>query len=184
MRFDATSKVAFPADVVVRTLIVHMGGLADFMPNISGIETRVVEERPDGRVKTVRMWQGTAASLPVVLRPFMTKNSLAWIDYSIWDLTAGTCDWYIENTHSRFSVCSGLNSFVVDPEAPDTNSLMKIEGDFTVFPDKIPAMPGFLGKRVAPTIERIIVGFMMPNFAAMAVGANALLSDLQARGEL
>jgi len=184
MRFEATSQVGFPADVVVRTLIKRMDDLVDHMPNVADIETQVLEEQPDGRVKTVRAWQGTASSVPAVIRPFVTKNSLGWVDYSIWDLTNGTCDWYIENKHSRFSSCSGINSFIVDPDAPETRTILKVEGDFTVFGDKIPAMPRFLGKRMAPTIERIIVGFMMPNFTAMAVGADALLTELTTKGEL
>ncbi|TNF33112.1 MAG: hypothetical protein EP329_08715 [Deltaproteobacteria bacterium] len=184
MRFDATSKVAFPAGVVVRTLIKRMDDLVAYMPNISGIETQLIEEQPDGRVKTIRAWQGTAKSSPAVIRPFLSKDSLGWIDYSIWDLTTGTCDWYIENKHSRFSSCSGVNSFLVDPEAPETSALLKVEGDFTVFGDKIPAVPAFLGKRMAPTIEKIIVSFMKPNFTAMAAGANALLTELRDRGEL
>lgn len=184
MRFEAASKVGFPADLVVRTLIRRMDDLVPHMPNVGAIVTKVIEEQPDGRIKTVRAWQGTASSVPAVLRPFVTKNSLGWIDYSIWDVTAGTCDWYIENKHSRFSSCSGINAFLVDPNDPEASTVLKVEGDFTVFGDKIPAMPGFLGKRMAPTIEKIIVSFMMPNFTAMAVGAQSLLTELAASGEV
>lgn len=182
MKFEATARVSFPVELVVRTLIPRMDELVPHLPNISAIETRLIETQPDGRVKTVRHWQGTAQTIPSVLRPFVTKNSLGWLDTSIWDLQAGTCDWFIETRHSKFTSCAGTHAYLPDPEAPTERTVLRVQGEFTAFGDRIPGMPGFLGKRVAPALEKVIVGFMMPNFTAMAVGAEGLLKELAARG--
>jgi len=178
MRFEASAKISFPVELVVSTLLPRMEELVPHLPNISAIETRVYETLSDGRVKTVRHWQGTASTVPSVLRPFVTKNSLGWVDTSIWDLSIGTCEWFIETAHSRFISCSGTHAYLPDPEAPTDHTVLRIEGEFTAFGDKIPGMPGFLGKRVAPALEKVIVGFMMPNFTGLAVGAEGLLRQL------
>lgn len=182
MKFTATSRADFNADLVVQTLIYGMDDLVPHMPNVAEIDTHSIEPRDDGTIKTVRRWQGTASSVPALIRPFVTKNSLAWMDYAIWTPSSYSCEWYIESKNSKFSSCSGVNIFRPHADDPEGATELVIDGDFTVFGDKLPGMPGFLGRRVAPSIEKIIVGFMLPNFKAMAVGIASLLGERAARG--
>jgi len=49
-----------------------------------------------------------------------------------------------------------------------------------VYGDKIPAMPKFLGMKVAPKLESLILGFMLPNFRQLAVGIGTYLDAKKA----
>jgi hypothetical protein len=50
-----------------------------------------------------------------------------------------------------------------------------IAGEFVVDGENLPAMPKFLGRKVAPKLESIILGFMLPNFRQLAVGIASYL---------
>ncbi|HRE90753.1 MAG TPA: hypothetical protein PK095_16625, partial [Myxococcota bacterium] len=90
-------------------------------------------------------------------------------------------DWRIESPHSRYSSCSGINIFEPHPEFPDTKTRCVIAGEFTVFGDKLPAVPKFLGLKMAPKLESIILGFMMPNFRQLSVGLASFLRSREGR---
>jgi len=184
MRFEQRSRVAHPADVVFPIMVERMEDLVPYMPNVESIETRAFERQADGSVSTVRRWQGTAKSVPGILRPFVTRNSLAWMDFATWYPAEYKVEWRIESKHSKISTCSGMNAFRPHPEAPETDTELVIDGEFVVFGDRLPGVPAFLGRRMAPTLERIIVGFMRPNFEQMGIGIVALLADQAPSGAL
>ncbi len=123
----------------------------------------------------MRYWQGTSASVPALLRPFVSKNSLSWMDHATWVLDEYKIDWRTETNHSKYSSCSGVNYFQPDPDNPKTRTRCVIAGEFVVYGDKIPAMPTFIGLKIAPKLESIILGFMLPNFRQLAAGIGATL---------
>ena len=179
MKFEDIQTIDHPAEQAFRAMLWHLEELVPFMENVAEIKTEMMDERPDGTVVTRRHWQGTASSVPVLLRPFVTKNSLGWMDFATWTPAEWKCEWRIESKHSKYSSCSGVNFFMPDPEAPTTRTRCIIAGEFVVYGDKLPAIPKFLGMKMAPKIESIILGFMMPNFRQTAHG----ISDfLKARG--
>jgi hypothetical protein len=185
MRFEEVTTCDYAATAVVDAMIWHLEDLAAFMDNVSEIKTMSFEEvdGPVRKIRTVRHWQGTASSVPALLRPFVTKNSLAWIDHGLWTPSEYKVEWRIESPHSKYSSCTGVNIFAPHPEAPEAKTRCIIAGDFSVHGDKLPAVPSFLGLKMAPRLESLILGFMMPNFRQLAVGLSGYLKDKALKAE-
>jgi len=183
MRFEDYKVIDYPATGPLNAMIWHLEELVPYMDNVAEIVTFKLEEQPDGRIFTERKWQGTASQVPALLRPFVSKSSLAWMDYGIWTPSLWRCEWRIENKHSRYSTCSGVNVFEPHPDAPDTTTRCTFAGDFVVMGDKIPAMPAVLGRKIAPKLESIIVGYMLPNFESLAQGLGGYLRAKAAAGQ-
>jgi len=170
MKFEDIASIDEPATDALDAMLWHLEELVPFMENVAEIQTIKMDRQPDGKVVTERRWQGTAKSVPAVLRPFVSKNSLAWMDYATWTPSEWKCEWRIENKHSKYSSCSGINYFEPHPDAPTTRTRCVIAGDFSVYGDKLPAIPKFLGLKMAPKLESIILGFMLPNFRQCSAG--------------
>jgi hypothetical protein len=181
MRFEEITYVEHPAKDVLNAMIWRLEDMVPFMDNVSGITTEVFETDPEGNIRTERIWQGTSASVPTLLRPFVSKNSLAWRDFATWTPAAYRCDWRIESKHSKYSGCSGLNYFEPDPENPETRCRCVIAGEFVVHGDKLPAVPKFIGLKIAHKLESIILGYMMPNFRQLSVGLGKFLDAEKGR---
>ncbi len=179
MKFEDVTTIDYPAQASLDTMIWHLEELVPYMDNVAEIHTLKMDIQPDGRIVTERRWQGTASSVPAVLRPFVSKNSLAWMDYATWTPSEWKCEWRIENKHSKYSSCSGINLFEPDPTGLETKTRCVIAGDFSVYGDKLPAIPKFLGLKMAPKLESIILGYMMPNFRSCSAG---IADFLKARG--
>ncbi len=81
---------------------------------------------------------------------------------------------------SKYSGCSGLNYFEPDPENPETRCRCVIAGEFVVHGDKLPAVPKFIGLKIAHKLESIILGYMMPNFRQLSVGLGKFLDAQKA----
>jgi len=181
MFFEEITYCEHPADEVYGAMIWHLEELVPHMDNVSEIRTDTFDDKSvPGQITTVRFWQGTASSVPAILRPFVSKNSLGWTDYATWTLNEYKIDWRTETKHSRYSKCSGINRFEPDPENSKTRTRCVISGEFVVYGDKIPAMPKFLGMKVAPKLESLILGFMLPNFRQLAVGIGTYLDAKKA----
>ncbi|MCC6623403.1 MAG: hypothetical protein IT385_19240 [Deltaproteobacteria bacterium] len=182
MKFEDITSIDEPARASFDAMLWHLEELVPFMDNVAEIRTLKIEELPDGRVVTERRWQGTASSVPALIRPFVTKNSLAWMDYATWTPAEWKCEWRIENKHSKYSSCAGINLFEPHPEAPESRTRCVIAGDFSVYGDRLPAIPKFLGLKMAPKIESIILGFMLPNFRSCSAGIAEYLKSKKAPG--
>ena len=170
-RFEEITYCDYPADQVYGAMIWHLEELIPYMENVSEIRTDTFDDKSEpGRIKTVRFWQGTSSSVPALLRPFVSKNSLSWMDHATWVLDEYKIEWRTETKHAKYSSCSGVNYFQPDPDNPKTRTRCVIAGEFVVYGDKIPAMPSFLGLKIAPKLESIILGYMLPNFRSLSAG--------------
>lgn len=179
MHFEKESRVSHPAALVLETMIERMEDIVPFLATVEAIDTKSREDLEDGRIKIVRRWQGTEAGAPAAIRPFLSREALAWTDTALWDPEAHEVHWVLSTSMSRLYECSGVNSFGPDPASPETSTLMRVTGDLTVHPNRLPGVPGFLGKRLAPQIEKFVVNLITPNLTDVAVG---LQGYLDARG--
>ena len=68
-----------------------------------------------------------------------------------------------------------------DPTNPERRTRCVIAGEFVVHGDKIPAVPKFIGLKIAPKLESIILGYMIPNFRSLASGIGSYLDAKKAR---
>ena len=177
VHFEEEKKVSHSADLVLETMIERMADIVPFLETVESIETLSREDLPDGRIKIVRKWQGTDAGAPEAIRAFLTPESLAWIDTAEWDPATYSVSWKLTTRAGNLYECSGRNTFGPHPEDPEGSALICISGDLAVYPDRLPGVPGFLGRRLAPTVEKFVVNLITPNLTELAVGLQGYLDD-------
>lgn len=174
MHFAEEREVTYKAELVLETMIERMQDIVPFLLSVESIETREKETLPDGRIRVVRYWQGKPDSAPAAVRPFVTKEHLGWIDTAIWTPSEFKVDWTLSTSMSKFYTCSGTNSFGPHPKNPET-TLVRISGDLEIFADKLPGVPSFIGKRIAPQVEKFVVNMITPNLVELAPGLQGYL---------
>ncbi|MCB9786949.1 MAG: hypothetical protein H6744_09690 [Deltaproteobacteria bacterium] len=174
MRFAEEREVTHKPELVLETMIERMNEIVPFLPSIESIETREHETLPDGRIRIVRYWQAKPDSAPSAVRPFVTKEHLGWIDTALWTPSEFKVDWTLSTSMSKFYTCGGTNSFGPHPDRPE-NTLVRIAGELEIYADKLPGVPGFIGKRIAPQVEKFVVNMITPNLVELAPGLQGYL---------
>ena len=177
MEFDSESLVSHPAQAVLDTMIERMEDIVPFLDTVEGIEVISREELDGGRIRIVRRWQGSESSAPPALAAFVTPEMLSWVDTAVWVPEEFYVDWSIETSMSDLYTCGGRNSFGPAPSDPDNATLMRVKGSLTVYPDKVPGVPGFLARRLAPQVEKFVVNLLKPNLMDVAKGLQGYLDD-------
>ena len=177
MEFDSESLVSHPAQAVLDTMIERMEDIVPFLDTVEGIEVISREELDGGRIRIVRRWQGSESSAPPALAAFVTPEMLSWVDTAIWVPEEFYVDWSIETSMSDLYTCGGRNSFGPAPSDPENATLMRVKGSLTVYPDKVPGVPGFLARRLAPQVEKFVVNLLKPNLMDVAKGLQGYLDD-------
>ncbi|MEE2780114.1 MAG: hypothetical protein VYE15_06305 [Myxococcota bacterium] len=177
IHFEEERRVSHPADLVLETMVERMESIVPFLKTVEAIETISREELGDGRFRILRRWQGTDAGAPEKLRPFLSRESLAWMDTADWTPADYRVDWRIDTSAGKLYECSGTNFFGPHPEDPEGSTLIRVTGDLAVYPDRLPGVPGFLGRRMAPTVEKFVVNLLTPNLIELAVGLQGYLDD-------
>ncbi|MGH0034535.1 MAG: hypothetical protein ACQGVK_05870 [Myxococcota bacterium] len=178
MQFEQTTRVSHPADAVLETLIERMEELVEFFPNLDAVEFRSREETADGRTRIVRVCRGRVDGVPAPLRPFVSPDLLSWTDTAVWSRKAYEVEWSHEScsrTVAGLYRCSGVNSFKPHPENPERETEIRISGELQVDPHVLPGVPRFLGRTLAPQIERFVVELIKPNLDDVAKGVQGYL---------
>ena len=158
MRFSITDELPHPLDLVFPTQRDKLEEFVDYLPNVEKIETVKREEEGD-IVRLENHWRGAATDVPKALRPFVNDEMLSWIDHAEWDASNHRCKWRIELGFLPGAIeAKGETSF----REEDGETVIDITGDFIVHADKLPG-PSFVVKRLVPTIESFVVGFIQPN---------------------
>jgi hypothetical protein len=177
MRFAKEDSVSHPADVVLDTMIARMEAIVPFLPNVESIETLETKRLRNHRVRILRRWQGVSGQLPRALRPFISKEWLAWLDTALWVPEEYRVEWTLSTKLGELYDCSGTNYFEPDPDAPETRTRIRITGRLTVYPERFPGIPRFLGQQLAPAIERFVVEMITPNLTEVAKGLQSYLDQ-------
>jgi hypothetical protein len=173
VEFESSSVVGRPAGLIVETMIERLEVVVPFLDNVERIETLERTPLDEGRVRVVRRWQGTLASVPRAVRPFVSEALLAWIDTAVWTREPGRVEWSHATCAASFVDlyrCAGTNFFEPDPGDPLHRTRIRITGQLDVHPDRLPGVPGFLARGLAPQVEAFIVGLITPNLTGLAGG--------------
>jgi hypothetical protein len=178
MQFSGVASVLHPPAVVLATMIDQMESVVPFLPNIDGITTCKREQLPDGRIRIVRRWQGQVDQVPVALRAFVSPEWLAWMDTAIWVPAECTVGW----THSPVLQqlaglyrCAGTNYFEPQSDGRRNATRIRITGNLEVYPHRLPGLPRLLADRLAPHLEKFLIGLITPNLTDLAYGLQRYL---------
>ena len=175
MNFHKEDTIAHPADLVLDIMIQRIEAIVPYLPNIERIDTLETKHLRDGRQHLIRRWQASSDKLPKTLRPFISTEWLAWIDDALWSPAEYKVDWSLSTKLGRLYDCAGTNYLEPDPKATDRRTRIRITGNLTVYPDRVPGIPALLSKHLAPIVERFIVDLITPNLTSVAKGLDRYL---------
>jgi hypothetical protein len=177
MDFLVETHLTQPAERVVRAFMDELERVTPYMKSVDDVHTVERDQGEGDAQRIIRKWQGSAMSSPAVLRPFLTKESLSWLDDALWFPSEYRVEWNVTSSMSRLYTCGGTNYFEPHPEHPDEWTRVRLTGKIQIHPDKFPGVPTFLARKLAPALERFIVKKFEPNFRDLAAGLQRYFDD-------
>jgi len=177
MDFQTEVRVSHPADRVLAVMIDQLEKVVSYLPSIVRIEMRSRTEEPDGRLLIDRTWEASARTAPRAVRPFLSQKALTWLDKAEWVPREYKVNWSFKTSLSGLFDCGGTNWFEPHPSAPETETRMRITGKIAVHPERVPGVPRFLARRLAPQIERFVIGMILPNLTELGHGLQRYLDS-------
>jgi hypothetical protein len=173
MKLEASAEIAFPRERVFETYRDKLTELVPFLPNVRGIE--VTSRAEDGHVvKMVNRWKG-GGDIPAAARQVIGDKLLEWDDYATWDAASLNCHWktvvpaFKEALHAE-----GTNRF---EDLGGGRTRLIISGDIEIDGARLPKVPKFIGKAVAPAVETFLVATIKPNLIAVSKGVERYLQE-------
>lgn len=173
MKFTITEEIAHPRDKVFRT---QRDKIVELVPYIPNVESVVVEEtHVEGPVvRFLNRWKVAATEIPGPIKGFLKPEHLGYLDRAKWDETTHRCEWELEITALKDAVTArGTTSFL--DEGGET--IVRMDGEFLIHPDRVPGVPAFVARTLAPTLEKFVVGLLQPNLKKTAHAVGAYIDD-------
>ena len=158
MEIRSESRIHYPRERVYETYRDKLREIAEYMPDIREIVVHSREEA-DGIVKLHNEWISDR-DVPKVVANIIKPEHLRWDDHATWHDEGYYVDWVIETRAFTEAVtCSGRNSMIADGD----HTIVRLTGELKISVVGIPGVPKFLAKRLAPQVEKFIVGLITPN---------------------
>lgn len=170
MEFKSEKRLDQKAQSVLDIMIHRMEQIVPYMPTVDSIETQKFETRDNGQILVLRKWIGSADQAPAAIRSLVSKDMLTWYDEALWTPSEFKVEWKLSSSLGKLYDCGGVNSFGPHPDEPESACLIVISGDLKIYPDRIPGVPGFIARRVAPQVEKFIVKMISPNLTEVVDG--------------
>jgi len=172
MEIHSESRIAHPRDVVFAAYRDRLPEIARYIDDIREI-TVLERAEVDTGITLHNVWVSDR-DVPKVASKFIKPEHLRWDDFADWDSAGFYCDWRIVPRAFTANVtCSGRNSFFEDGDG----TIVRLTGDLSLDLKDIRGVPNFLGKRIAPQIERFIVSLITPNLKAVNTSLERFLND-------
>ncbi|MEQ1567893.1 MAG: hypothetical protein ABMA64_19800 [Myxococcota bacterium] len=159
MKFSLVDEIPHPREVVFSTHRDKLQELVPYLPNVKQVvtESRVVE---GAVVKLLNVWHGTSDDVPGPFKSLIKPETLSWIDRATWDGDRWRCDWEITLSALPEAVTAkGTSTFL----AEGSETVIQMNGEFVIHPERVPGVPAFVAKAAAPALERFVVGLLQPN---------------------
>jgi hypothetical protein len=173
MKFTIDDEIAFPIDEVFPAYRDKLHEMLDYMDNVERIEVKSREVDGDV-VNLLNHWYGVSSDIPSALRPVLKPDMLSWLDKAKWDEGKHRVDWDI--TLPALPDAIVARGFTLYKEDGDV-TVVQISGEFLIHPDKIPGVPTFVAKRLAPTLEKFVIGLLQPNLKKSNKAVEEYLQD-------
>lgn len=178
MKLEADAPIAFPQEVVFTAYRDRLPELVPYLPNVRSITVESRNEAVGGdasRTDLVNVWHANA-EIPKVLQGIVKPEALAWVDRASWNHASLSCDWNIETRVFTDNVrCSGKTTCRKDGDG----TILEIRADLSVDLSALPGVPRIIGSKVAPAVERFVVGLIRPNLLSVAEGLERFLKSQQ-----
>ena len=135
--------------------------LVRVMPTVDEIKVVSREETKD-EVRLLNKWK-ISGGLPSIIKNLVPTKLLSYNDAAVWNQNEYVC--YFTETPidgSEIYKCVGKNTFLEQ----GNKTLLTISFELIIHPEKIPGVPSFIAKSIAPKIEKIISKEVVKNLAS------------------
>jgi hypothetical protein len=165
MKIRSESVLRHPVERVYRAYRDEMPAIASTIPDIS--EVRVIRRVDREGGATIHNEWVSAARLPPGLSKVIRPEHLRWDDHAEWDDATMEVRWRIATRVFTDQIqCGGTNRFVA---TPDGSTRLVLDGDLKIDIRSVPGVPGFVARRLGPTLESFFVGLIAPNLEKVNV---------------
>jgi len=159
VKIFSESRIHHPINRVYTAYRDELPKLADYIPDVKEIVVRSREERPGGPLLH-NLWVAHR-ELPKMIQGIAKPEMMQWDDFADWNDAEQYVAWNLVIPAFKDQVkCSGRNSFY---EAGANETRVVLTGDLQISLTKIPGVPSFMAKRLAPKLEEFIVKLITPN---------------------
>ena len=173
MKFTLTAEVLHPRDEVFAVQRDTLPDLVRFLPNVERIEREILEQ--GGDILRVRNdWYGSVDEIPALVRPLVKPEWLQWSDEAVWDADRFVCEWQTHLNMFPGAITSrGTTRFEDEGDA----TLVTVHGEFSIDPARIRGIPTGLARKVAPRIEKFVIGVLEPNMKRTLQAVEEYIDD-------
>jgi hypothetical protein len=171
MEIKTDVTLPFPRERVFVTYRDRLADLLPYLPNIRGLVVKSREDREGGEAYLVNVWSG-GGEIPSVARAVVSESMLKWTDHATWRGRDFVCAWRTEvHAFPGALLSAGTNRFVEVGEG----TRIEFRGDLTCDASRVPGVPRLLARTINGTVEKIFVGKIAENLAAVGKGIGKLL---------
>ena len=167
MELRADTRLDYPLDVVYEAYRDKLPECEPWLPDIKKID--VLERREEGdKTFLLNEWHADT-DIPKVAQAIVKPDMLRWKDHAEWENDKHIVHWRMELAFMNDQVTThGTNRF----EADGDGTWVRIRGVLEIDGTNIPGVPKFVGKKIAPQLEKFVISLIKPNLikTADAVG--------------
>lgn len=173
MDFSDVERSPYPR---ARVFAAHRDELEAVVANLAEVrrvELRGRTKRADGRIEQLHHWFGSQSALPLLVRPFVREELLAWTQHTVWDESAYGAEWVIEVPGVGDAVsCGGEHRYLED----GAGTRIEVTGSFDFDPTQSELLAS-VPESAIPMVERMVVSLIVP----MIKRSGAAVSDYLTR---
>jgi hypothetical protein len=165
MRFQVADPVPMPAQEVFLLIRDEMPKLVPFLHDIDRIE--VASRREEGDVvHLLNVWYASSERVPGALKKFLKPEFFSWKDHASWTGATRSATWRLEpRAGASIFECSGTTGI---EDAGSGTSRITMDIHLEVHPDKVPGIPGFIGRSLRGEVEEFVSKMLTPNMRNLA----------------
>ncbi len=165
--FRFEDRIAHPLAACYEGMRDHMVELTPYLHGVREIKVLERREVAPGQTYIVNEWVSDY-DVPALVSRVLKPDLLRWLDIVTWDDATRSWHWRFESKAAK-DVLKAEGRNRMEADGPDATRFV-IEGDLEIFVEKLPGVPGFIGRRVRPQVERFIVNLVEPRLRGIDQG--------------
>lgn len=158
MDFSDVERSPYPRPRVFAAHRDELASVVADLPEVRRVELRSHAVQASGAIEQLHHWFGTHAALPLLVRPFVREDLLAWTQRTVWDEGRWCADWTIEVPGVGQAVeCTGRHVY----EDDGGGTRIAVTGSFTFDPARSSQLAS-VPESAVPMVEKMVVSLIVP----------------------
>ena len=165
MRIQCADPVPMAAQAVFLLIRDEMPKLVPFLHDVDKIE--VASRKVEGDVvHLLNVWYGSSERVPGAIKKFLKPEFFSWKDHASWTGATRAATWRLEpRAGAQIFECFGTTRI---EEAGPQESRIVMDINLEIHPDKVPGIPGFIGRSMRGEVEEFVSKMLTPNMRNLA----------------